>query len=433
MSAPIPPPPDLVGWLSYIEALHPKAIAMGLERVAEVKCRLELSPRFPVVTVGGTNGKGSTCAMLERIYHSAGYRVGCYTSPHFLRYNERVRVACIEAEDDALVAAFAAVEAARQQEPAVPLTYFEFGTLAAMWHFMRSELDVLILEVGLGGRLDAVNVFDPDCAVVTSVDLDHMDFLGNNRESIGFEKAGIYRSGVPAICGDRDAPATLLAHARQIGAILLQDGRDFRYEPGDESWTYHGLHGALRDLPAPALTGDFQRQNAACVLAVVELMQARLPVKPAQIASGLRDVRLAGRFQRVGRAPDVILDVAHNPQAAHALADNLRQSPCDGRTLAVFAMLADKDIDGVIEAVGAQIDCWYVAGITHARGADAGRMAEHIAARTGTACIERCADVVSAYRQACLAAGENDRIIVFGSFFTVADVMHVLPATHLDD
>ena len=406
---------------------------MGLERVDEVKRRLGLEPSFPVVTVGGTNGKGSTCAMLERIYHGAGYRVGCYTSPHFLRYNERVRVACVEASDAALVAAFAAVEAARRQTPVVSLTYFEFGTLAAMWHFMRSDLDVLILEVGLGGRLDAVNVFDPDCAIVTSVDLDHMDFLGNNRESIGFEKAGIYRSGVAAICGDRDPPAALLAHARQIGAMLLRDGQDFRYEQDGEEWVYHGPQGRVLHLPAPALTGDFQRQNAACVLAAVESMQARLPVSPAQLASGLRDVRLAGRFQRIASRPEVILDVAHNPQAAHALADNLRQSPCQGRTLAVFAMLADKDIDGVIKAVGSEIDGWYVAGIAHARGTGSEQMAAHIIAHAGTDCIERCADVASAYRQACLAAGENDRIIVFGSFFTVADVMHVLPAAHLDD
>ena len=399
----------------------------------EVKRRLNLEPRFPIITVGGTNGKGSTCAMLERIYHNAGYRVGCYTSPHFLRYNERVRVACREADDVALTAAFAAVEAARQQAPAVPLTYFEFGTLAAMWHFMQAELDVLVLEVGLGGRLDAVNVFEPNCAIVTSVDLDHMDFLGNSRESIGYEKAGIYRSGVPAICGDADAPASLLEHARKIGAMLLRDGEDFRYEAEGETWTYHGVGQTIDNLPTPALEGDFQRHNAACVLAAVESLQDRLPVSAPQIAVGLRDVRLAGRFQRRASTPDVILDVAHNPQAAHALADNLRQSPCRGRTLAVFSMLADKDIGGVVEAVSSEIDCWYIAGIVHARGASVAQMAELIATHATSPCIESCSDVAAAYRQACLAAGENDRIIVFGSFFTVADVMHVLPATHLDD
>ena len=399
----------------------------------EVKRRLDLVPRFPIVTVGGTNGKGSTCAMLERIYHGAGYRVGCYTSPHFLRYNERVRVGCHEAGDEALTTTFAAVEAARRQVPAVPLTYFEFGTLAAMWHFMQAELDVLILEVGLGGRLDAVNVFEPDCAIVTSIDLDHMDFLGNSRESIGFEKAGIYRSGVPAICGDADAPASLLGHARHIGAILLRDGEDFRYEAQGETWTYHGVRQTIEGLPLPALQGDFQRHNAACVLAAVESMQSRLPTSAPQIAAGLRDVKLAGRFQQLATAPDVILDVAHNPQAAHALADNLRQSPCRGRTLAVFAMLADKDIAGVIEAVSAEIDSWYIAGIVHARGANVAQMAELIATHTESSHVESCSDVAAAYQQACLAAGENDRIIVFGSFFTVADVMHVLPATHLDD
>lgn len=408
---------------------------MGLERVNEVKLRLNLTPQFPIVTVGGTNGKGSTCAMLESIYYSAGYRVGCYTSPHFLRYNERVRVANAEITDDDLVVAFAAVEQARRggDLPPVALTYFEFGTLAAMWHFMQAGLDVLLLEVGLGGRLDAVNVFDPTCAIVTSVDLDHMDFLGNDRESIGFEKAGIYRRGVPAICGDMQPPASLVAHANQIGADLLQNGKDFHFITEGDHWTYQSAHSTIRDLAMPALTGDFQHFNAACVLAAVEVLQTQLPVSQRQISAGLRNVRLAGRFQRRSTAPDVILDVAHNPQAAHALAENLRQSSCKGRTLAVFAMLADKDIGGVITAVMAEIDTWYVAGIAHARGDSAEHTAALIRQHAGTSCTKSFSDVALAYRQACLDAGENDRIIVFGSFFTVADIMHILPATNLDD
>ena len=408
---------------------------MGLERVSEVRQRLNLAPDFPIITVAGTNGKGSTCAMLENIYHCAGYRVGCYTSPHFLRYNERVRVGCREISDDALVTAFAAVEQARQGDgqASVELTYFEFGTLAAMWHFMQAGIDVLILEVGLGGRLDAVNVFDPACAVVTSIDLDHMDFLGNNRESIGFEKAGIYRPGVPAICGDINPPQSLVTHAEQIGAEFLLNGRDFRFIAEGEHWAYQSRHGIVEDLPMPALIGDFQRHNAACVLATIEAMQTRLPVHREHLAAGLRSVELGGRFQRLASKPDVILDVAHNPQAALALAENLRQSVYQGRTLAVFAMLADKDIGGVVRAVIPEIDCWYVAGIAHLRGASAEHTAELIRQQSGTSSVKSFSDVALAYRQACLDAGENDRIIVFGSFFTVADVMQVLAATHLDN
>ena len=255
-------PADLPGWLSYIEALHPKSIVMGLDRVEEVRQRLNLYPTFPIITVAGTNGKGSTCAMLERIYHEAGYRVVSYSSPHLLRYNERVKVDCLEASDQALCSAFAAVEAARLT---TPLTYFEFGTLAAMWHFMQADIDIAILEVGLGGRLDAVNIFDPDCVIVTSIDLDHMDFLGNSRESIGYEKAGVFRRGVVAICGDPNPPDSLLRHATEVGADLRQIQRDFGFEAYSNDWTYFSGVTKLAQLPTPALTGGFQLYNAACV------------------------------------------------------------------------------------------------------------------------------------------------------------------------
>lgn len=421
-------PQTLAAWLAYIEALHPKSIEMGLERVNLVRQRLSLSSTFPVIIVAGTNGKGSTCAMLERIYHEAGYRVGCYTSPHLLRYNERVRVACNEASDTDLCAAFAAVEAARQD---TALTYFEFGTLAAYWHFAHADLDVAILEVGLGGRLDAVNSFEPTCSIVTSVDMDHMDFLGNDRESIGYEKAGVYRTGIPAICGDIDPPASLLRHAAHIRANLLLIGRDFSCQRQGEGWRYQGMH-AMDDLPFPALPGDFQLYNAAAVIAAVEQMQSLLPVTQAALARALTTVQLAGRFERISQQPDVILDVAHNPHAAEALADNLANTPCQGRTLAVFAMLADKDIAGVVEKVAAGIDAWYLADIANPRGATAQRLADEILQvlpdeAPAMACYP---DVVSAYRQACMQASKNDRIIVFGSFFTVADVMHAASAIH---
>lgn len=402
---------------------------MGLERVREVSQRLNLNPIFPVITVGGTNGKGSACAMLESIYQQAGYRVACYTSPHLLRYNERVRINSVEATDEELSAAFAAVELARTSlEQPVPLTYFEFGTLAAIWHFMQAEVDVAILEVGLGGRLDAVNAFEPSCAIVTSVDMDHMDFLGNTRESIGYEKAGIYRAGTAAICGDLDPPQSLLKHALAIGADLKQSGRNFYFAEEEGGWVYKDDKTVIRDLPKPALTGNFQRYNAACVLAAISAMQSRLAINQAQIAQGLRSVRLPGRFQQVASSPQVILDVAHNPHAAIALADNLTHAPCSGRTIAVFGMLADKDIAGVIEVLQSQIDVWYLSDIQHPRGAAADQLAENLRRIAPASSLHLYRDITMAYRQACNDAAENDRIIVFGSFFTVADVMRVLPA-----
>lgn len=427
MSAPFPLPNDLAGWLKHIEALHPKSIAMGLDRINKVRHCLNLNPAFPVIIVGGTNGKGSACAMLERIYHEAGYRVACYTSPHLLRYNERVRVACQEASDETLSAAFSAIEAVRhsaEQQP-ISLTYFEFGTLAAMWHFMQTDVDVAILEVGLGGRLDAVNIFDPTCAIVTSIDLDHMEFLGYSRESIGYEKAGIFRAGVPAICGDPNPPDALVDHAAKVGAGFKQIQRDFGFISQGDHWLYQGVSTEIPDMPLPALTGSFQLYNAACVMAAIEALQAQLPVTIEQMAAGLHAVRLPGRFQHCSSAPEVILDVAHNPHAATALVQNLRQLPGRVRTLAVFAMLADKDIAGVIDVLNPEIDVWYLADIQHPRGATAQQLARLIHQAVPGCKVRMHTDVSLAYRQACLDASDNDRIIVFGSFFTVADVMRL--------
>ena len=416
---------SLTAWLDYIQAIHSKSIAMDLDRVSQVATALQLKPEFLIITVGGTNGKGSTCAMLERIYHEAGYKVGCYTSPHLLRYNERVRISCVEVDDASLCSAFAAVDEARDY---VPLTYFEIGTLAAVWHFMRCNLDVVILEVGLGGRLDAVNVFDPACAIVTGVDLDHMDFLGETKEQIGFEKAGIYRQGVPAICGDVQPPSSLLQYAADIKADLKLIGRDFFYTASANNWNFQSQDVTVIHLPKPGLVGDFQLNNAACVLQAIDCLQQALPISESEMQLGLKNVTLKGRFQVVHTKPKVVLDVAHNPQASLALVKNLHNDPCSGRTLAVFAMLSDKDVQGVIDAVATEIDAWYVADIDHARGAKAQALASFIKNST----IEKNAhqrhitnfsSVVDAYKQACLEADENDRIIVFGSFFTVADVM----------
>jgi dihydrofolate synthase/folylpolyglutamate synthase len=417
-------PADLAGWLTYLEQLHPKSIALGLDRVGEVAARLGLQPAFPIITVAGTNGKGSTCAMLEQIYLAAGYRVACYTSPHLLRYNERVRIDGAEATDEALCRAFAAVETARGS---TPLTYFEFGTLAAMWLFIEHGVQVAILEVGLGGRLDAVNVFDPACAILTSVDLDHLDYLGTTRESIGREKAGIFRPHIPALCGDLLPPDTVISHAQDIAAEFRQVGRDFGFEKQDGGWDFVSGDMRISDLPLPALSGEFQFFNASCALEAVRSLQAGLPVSSDAIRNGLSHVALQGRFQIFPGKPGVILDVAHNPHAARGLAQNLHASPHTGRTLAVFAMLADKDIPGVLRELAGEIDAWFVADIHEARGASAELLVRHLSEVAPKAPVQQYADVVSAFRQACMTAGDDDRIAAFGSFYTVADVLRTLP------
>ena len=419
---------------------------MGLDRVQQMLSRLQLhATPFPLITVAGTNGKGSTCAMLEKMYLQAGYQVGCYTSPHLLQYNERVRVNGAPASDAVLCQAFAVVEQARRVEPAIALTYFEVGTLAAVWHFIKTGVEVAILEVGLGGRLDAVNAFDPSCTIVTSIDLDHQEFLGNTRDAIGHEKAGIFRPGVPAICGDPMPPASLLAHAAAIAAPLICLGKEFNANLEQGCWHYQIGQQTHYTLPVPTLRGAYQLNNAACAVSAVEALQGRLPVGQSSIARALANLKLPGRFQII-QAPNggamrasVILDVAHNPHAARALAANLQalrsdpDSRLEGKTYAVFAMLADKDSAGVIAALKDQIDGWYVADTLHARGALAKDLARQIAGLAPGSTIKTFASADKAYIQACIDveacmdANENAKIIVFGSFFTVASVMQILP------
>jgi dihydrofolate synthase/folylpolyglutamate synthase len=416
-----PEPETLAQWLEYIERLHPKSIALGLDRVARVRDALALAPAFPVITVGGTNGKGSVCAMLEAILHQAGYRVGCYTSPHLLRYNERVRIARSETSDADLARGFAAVERARGD---VPLTYFEYGTLASVWLFVDRRVDVAVLEVGLGGRLDAVNAFDADCAVVTTVDIDHVDFLGGDREAIGREKAGIFRAGRPAICADAAPPGSLLSHAAEIGARLLRIGADFGATPQGGQWQYWGPTGKRGALPHPVLRGSCQLANAAAAITALECMRERLPVTVNDIRAGLLQADNPGRFQVLPGRPAVILDVAHNPQAARALSASLAAMGGTGRTLAVFGMLKDKDMCGVIAAVKSQVAHWFIAGLGGARGAGVADLAQALAANSITA-VTASDDIAGAYSQACDIATENDRILVFGSFYTVAAVMQL--------
>ena len=418
---------SLADWLARLEQLHPSTIELGLDRVQRVKDALGLTPDFPLVIVGGTNGKGSTCAFLEAMLLAAGYQTGLYTSPHLVRYNERVRVDGHEARDEELVAAFEQVDAARGE---VSLTYFEFGTLGAMVQFVEAGVDVAILEVGLGGRLDAVNVFDADVAIVASVDLDHMEYLGDSREKIGFEKAGIYRAGRPAICADHAPPASLLEHARKLGADLWCVNQDFSAQRKNDHWTYRGPSLSLEALPLPAMAGAYQLGNAAAALAALEAILDRLPVNEAAICQGLIAAQVPGRFQRIARAPEVILDVAHNPEAARALAATLREQPVHGRTLAVVGMLADKDADAVFPAVAGEIDAWWVCRPDSPRARAASDLATILRKYAGNSPIRVQQDVNAALAEARNAAHEDDRILVFGSFFTVAAVLDHAATQH---
>lgn len=408
----------LPDWLARLEARHPKSIDLGLDRVGQVWSRLGRPIDFPVITVGGTNGKGSACAYLDAMLGEAGYRVGQYTSPHLLRFNERIQLDGQPAGDAEIVAALEAVEAARDGDS---LTYFEHTTLAAMWLFQRAGIDAAVLEVGLGGRLDAVNLFDADCAVVTSVDLDHIDYLGPDRESIGFEKAGIFRSGRPAVCTDPAPPQSLLNHAGTIGADLLRLGDGIRVEAGEGGWLCRVGERIYPALPRPAMAGAHQYGNAAAAIAALDALRDRLPASMSAIRAGLATARVPGRFQIVGQSPLRIVDVAHNPHAARALAASLAELPPGGRRWAVFAMLVDKDADGVIAPLAGLIDHWYLAGLSGARGRSAPDLAE-LFARRGLPHTP-CDNVAAAWHLACRAAGPADTIAAFGSFHTVAEVM----------
>lgn len=421
---------SLPDWLAHLESLHPKGqggIELGLERVARVKAELRQTQCCPVIVVGGTNGKGSTCAYLEAIYTHAGYRVGCYTSPHLLDYNERVRVGRRSIEDASLCQAFARVEAARQSAGEVALTYFEFGTLAAWEVFAAAEVEVIILEVGLGGRLDAVNVYDADCAIVTGIALDHTDWLGSTREAIGFEKAGIYRRAKPALCADPEPPQSLLDHAAAIGADLQRVGRDFGPVESVETWTFLGRQNArLEALPKPSLHGVGQLRNASVALAAIVALKEQRPVPLEAIRRGLVDVALPGRFQIVRQRPTVVLDVAHNPQAVAGLAASLDAMPGFRRTIAVVGMLADKDIAGALSALTDRIDVWVLAGLDVPRGAPVETLAGVVAEGRLGGSVECFASPSEAWAHAAKLAGEDDRILVFGSFYTVAAVMRAL-------
>ncbi len=419
---------SLADWLAYLEALHPTTIEMGLERVNKVRLALGLIPRFPIIIVGGTNGKGSVCAMLESILHRAGYIVGCYTSPHLLRYNERIRIAMKEIDEGRLCYAFEQIDAARKHCH-TSLTFFEFGTLAAVQLFVQARVDVAILEVGLGGRLDAVNIFDADCAIVTSIDLDHIDYLGDTREKIGLEKVAIFRKSKPAICGETDLPQSVKQQVANIGADFYQLTKDFGFSKKNTQWDFWGPRGWKFSLPLPALHGDKQLQNASTSLAALDALYELVPVSMNDVRQGLAETVLSGRFQVISTQPMIVLDVAHNPAAASVLSRNLVVTKPPGYTYAVFAMLQDKDIGGVVQELKNDIDCWLVSTVDSSRTATAEHVINEIR-EAGISCsgdrVHKFPNCVAAFVFACERATKNDRICIFGSFYTVSDVLQYI-------
>lgn len=416
----------LADWLSYLEQLHPTAIDMGLERCREVARRLGLGrPAKRVITVTGTNGKGSTCAFLASLLRRQGLRVGVYSSPHLLRYNERVSIDGVEAGDAQLCAAFAAVEAARGE---ISLTYFEMGTLAAFWLFEQAKLDVAVLEVGLGGRLDAVNLIDADLALITSIGLDHAEWLGDSRDSVAYEKAGILRPGRPALCGDLEPPQPLIDQVVALAAPFFLRGRDYDLRIGDQGWSWrgHDLQGRTLELEGLPLL-DLPMENAALAVQAYALLD--LPWNAAEIAAALAAARVTGRLERrrlswKGKHLDLLLDVGHNPHAANYLASRLRELPAGRRRLAVFGLLADKDLPGVLAPLLVQVQDWAVAPLPTPRSRPAVEL--EAALRNAGASVTAYPDVAAALMAQCERAAAGDEILLFGSFYCVAEALEWL-------
>ena len=421
----------LDGWLAHCERIHPKTIDMGLERVGEVARRLGLRFDCPVITVAGTNGKGSTCAMLEAVALQSGYRTGVYTSPHLVRFEERCRVRGESVEGTELVPHFAAVEAARTQDgQEVSLSYFEFTTLAILRLMSRAGLDVAILEVGLGGRLDATNVVDTDCAVITSIDIDHTEFLGPDRETIGREKAGIMRPGRPAVVSDPAAPQSVLDHARAIGADLWRFGEDFNFSGDKQQWGWAGRGRRYAGLAYPALRGANQLVNASGALAALEALRDRLPITAQAVRTGLAMVELPGRFQIVPGQPTLVLDVAHNPHSVAALTANLDAMGFFPTTHAVFGAMADKDLGPMLARIGPLVDRWYFTDLPTPRAETAAALQQKwnalqiVAGGRREVRTSLHGNPWQALEAAVAAAEPTDRIVVFGSFYTVGGVLH---------
>ncbi len=398
-------------WVAWGRGLHPRDVVLETKRCAEVARRLgSIPPGFPIVTVAGTNGKGTCVALLESMLNAAGARAGAYLSPPLLRFSETVRIGGREVEDAALCAAFARVEAARKD---TPLTAFEFQTLAAMEALREGGAEIAVLEIGMGGRDDAVNTFEPEIAVVTNVGIDHVRWLGATREEIASHKAGIIRAGKPVVCGEREPPDAILARARALGSPLYRPGRDFDAQVGEERWSWRGRGVEYADLPAPALCGPFWFENAAAAIMTMTLLPDRMRVGSGRIAEAIGAVALPGRQQVLAGEVEKVVDVAHNFDSVRALRSALRVRPARGRTLSVFAMLGDKDIAGATACLRDVMDDWFVAGLPGPRGLDVHALAQRM---TPGLRLDLHGDIAGAYRAACAAARPGDRIVVWGSF-----------------
>lgn len=418
----------LTEWLAWQETLHVASIDLGLERVSQVAARMQLlKPEFPVITVAGTNGKGSTVALLTAILESAGYQVGSYTSPHILRYNERITLNSLAVEDELLVKAFTAIELARDS---ISLTYFEFGTLAAMWIFSQLKVDVAVLEVGLGGRLDATNLWDADVSIITAIGIDHVEWLGHNREGIGREKAGIARTGKPLVCGDPKPPKTISEYAHKQGANLLQLGIDFRLETSSPTHFSVYLQQvqpsadlAWEDLPRPSLQGQVQLNNAACAIVALSCLTECLPqVQQVAIEQGLVKASIVGRLQKLQSQPDVWIDVAHNPHAAENLAHWLENNPITGKTYVIFSILADKDIHGVIQALKDKVDEWHLFPLDSPRAASLAKLqSAFVGANMRN--FQVYSDINQAWKTLTVQTVSTDRVVIFGSFLVVSKAL----------
>jgi dihydrofolate synthase/folylpolyglutamate synthase len=419
--------PSVAAWLAWQQVAHPVAVDPGLDRVGAVWRRLALPFTATVLTVGGTNGKGSVAAYLDAMLAAAGYEVGLFTSPHLLRYNERIRVRGSEIGDEALLAAFAAIDATRG---GISLTFFEWNTLAALIAFTRAHVDVAVLEVGMGGRLDAVNLIDADAAAVVSVGLDHREWLGDTVEAVGAEKAGIFRAGRPAIFGGRRIPASVAAHAAAIGAQLRRIGSDFDYVERADGWDYVGFGSRRANLPLPALAGASQIGNAAVALAVLESVEPALLVPDEAVRAGLKVARLPGRFQVVPGTPEWILDDAHNAEAAVALAASLAARRVTGRTIAVCGILADKDVEAIVAALAPQVQRWIAVGLEGPRALPPAELGCRIR-QAGAASVVAAGDVAAGMAAARAECRIGDRVVIFGSFLTVGPALAWLGAASL--
>ena len=425
---------SLSQWLSWQETLHPSSIELGLDRVTEVFQRLHPSlPAIPVISVAGTNGKGSSVALLEAIYQNAGYKTACYSSPHIHRYNERIHLNGEEVSDEAICEAFERVDQARCHDlnhaqsgnKEISLTYFEFGTLAALDIFYSAEPDVIILEVGLGGRLDAVNIIDADVALITSIGIDHTAWLGHDRETIAREKAGIMRKGRPAVYSSPDMPESIRTVANDVGATLYQRNKDFSWKNGAgfAAWDWQSEQHQRTALPTPSLRGTHQLDNAAGVLMVIECLSDKLPVSQKDVKAGLLSVSVPGRFQCLGGDPMHILDVAHNEDSMKSLAELLNGQVCGGYNVAVLGMLADKDHAAALKVMLPEIKKWYIADLDVPRGTKAQQLADVIKGLDPSADVSCFSDVKQAINAADSEVESGDRVIIFGSFYTVEFAM----------